>query len=58
MKECIDYLQKNNSSFASNAPVRKNYNKIASLLMEVTENTNCEDKFVEYFKNMKQYGNL
>ena len=54
----IDYLQKNNSSFASNAPVRTNYNKIAALLMEVTENTNCEDKFVEYFKNMKQYGNL
>lgn len=54
----IDYLQKNNGAFASNAPVRTNYNKIASLLMKYNDDVNVEAKFVEYFKNKKHYGNI
>jgi len=54
----IDYLQKNNGSFASNAPVRTNYKKIASLLMKYNDDIDVEAKFMEYFKNKKQYGNI
>ncbi len=54
----IDYLQKNNGSFASNAPVRSNYKKIASLLMKHNDDIDVEAKFIEYYKNKKHYGNF
>ena len=57
--DMIDYLQKNGGNFGSNdEPVRKNYTTIASLLMKCMEDTNVDAKFIEYFKNMKQFGNI
>ncbi len=54
----IDYLQKNNGSFASNAPVRTYFKKIASILMKCNDDIDVEAKFIENFKNKKHYGIL
>ena len=56
-KGLLDYLQKN-GSFLSTEPPRPVYREIASHLMVINSSIDVDASFVEYFKNMKHYGNL